>query len=234
MSLVLVGVAADSVNTSNCPPIFDDGSFEYIPIPEQYETTETATYQSEGYNEYLRYVVHDEQETTAFDQVSIHHDPNFDSLTFGDPGKSRSKLLSLQENDVLGFYCGLTPPGESRPKHRYLIGYFVVDLVVDFDSLDEDSLEKEIDRNRDNAHIKRHLTSHDRRHLSNLVIVTGRRPGGLLNEAIKLSGGRPDTPNYYFKDRWVDTWNPSTEYLGGIKPVITSDIDKDVFLESIE
>lgn len=234
MSVVLVGVATDSDNTSNCPPIFENGSFEYIPIPEQYETTETATFQSEGFDEYLTHVVHSGQETTAFDEVPIHHDPNFESLTFGDPGKSRSNLLSLQEDDVLGFYSGLTPPGQFRPKHRYLIGYFVVDSVVDFNSLDKTKLEEIAEKNRDNAHIKRFAASENRRHLSELVIVRGKRPGGLLDRAIKLSGGRPDAPNYYFHDQWIDAWNPSTEYLGGRKPVITSNITKHEFLASIE
>jgi hypothetical protein len=233
MSLVLVGVAADSENASHCPPIFDDGTFEYIPIPEQHETTETATYASEGYDEHLSYVVYDGEETSAFDDVRIHHDPNFDALTFGDPGKSRSKLLTLEAGDVLGFYSGLTPPGQSRPKHRYLIGYFVVDRVVDFDSVGENRPADVVERNRSNAHIKRYLASNDARHLSNLVIVRGKTPGGLLDRAIKLSGGRPEARNYYFREEWIDSWNPSTEYLGGIKPVITSDIDKPDFLESI-
>ncbi|NHN60475.1 MULTISPECIES: hypothetical protein [Halorussus] len=234
MSVVLVGIAADSDNTSNCPPIFEDGTFEYIPIPEQYETTETATYHSEGFSEYLSHVVHREQETTTFDEVPIHHDPNFETLTFGDPGKSRSKLLSLSEDDVLGFYCGLTPPGYSRPKHRYLIGYFTVDRVIDFNSLREAEIENEVENNRENAHIKRYLASRDPRHLSDLVIVQGKQPGGQLDEAIKLSGGRPDASNYYFREKWIDAWEPSTEYLGGIKPVITAAITKNQFLNSIQ
>lgn len=234
MSLVLVGVAADSDNTSNCPPIFEDGSFKYIPIPEQYETTESATYQSEGFDVHLSHVVHQEEEMDAFDEVPIHHDPNFESLTFGDPGKSRSKLLSLREDDVLGFYCGLTPPGQTRPKHRYLIGYFVVDRVIDFDSLDESEVGDEVKRNRDNAHIKRYLASRDPRHLSDLAVVQGKRPGGRLDEAIQLSGGRPEASNYYFREKWVEEWDPSTEYLGGIKPVITADITKSQFLSSIQ
>lgn len=234
MSLVLVGVAADSDNTSNCPPIFNDGTFEYIPIPEENETTETATYRSEGFDEYLSYVVHHDEKTDAFDEIPIHHDPNFESLTFGDPGKSRSKLLGLSENDVLGFYSGLTPPGQSRPKHRYLIGYFVVDRVVDFNSLDESEVKSEVEQNRNNAHIKRYLTSHDPRHLSDLVIVQGKQPGGQLDKAIKLSGGQPSEPNYYFREKWSEAWEPSTEYLGGIKPVITADITKTQFLNSIE
>ncbi|MFC6954904.1 hypothetical protein [Halorubellus litoreus] len=234
MSLVLVGIAADSQNASNCPPIFEDGRFEYIPIPEQYETTETATYASEGHDDHLSYVVYDGEETASFDDIRIHHDPNFDALTFGDPGKSRSKLLTLAHDDVVGFYSGLTPPRQKRPKHRYLIGYFVVDRVVDFNSLDEEQILAEVERNRQNAHIKRYLSSMDRSHLEDLVIVQGKRPGGLLDNAVKLSGGRPDASNYYFETEWLDAWKPSTEYLGGIKPVITADIGKADFIESLE
>jgi hypothetical protein len=214
--------------------VFDDQTFEYIPIPEQYETTETAMYESEGFDEHLDYVIHDDEETDSFDEVRIHHDPNFDELTFGDPGKSRKGLLSLEEDDILGFYAGLTPPGQTRPKHRYLIGYFIVDRVVDFDALDGEALEREVERNKANAHIKRYLKRRDSRHLADLVIVQGRNPGRLLDEAILLSGGRPDAGNYYFREEWLSTWNPSTEYLGGIKPVIRSDISKEAFLDSIQ
>lgn len=233
MTLVLVGIGADSRNTSNCPPVFEDGSFEYIPIPEQHETVERATFASEGFDEYLNYVVYDGKETDSLDRVAIHHDPNFEEMTFGDPGKSRSKLISLEEDDILAFYSGLTPPRQSKPKHRFLIGYFAVDRVIDFNSLERKMLEHEIETNKENAHIKRYRQNNDPRHLSDLVIVQGKEPGGLLDKAIKLSGGRPDAPNYYLSERWLDMWGPSTEYLGGFKPVIKSDITKETFLESI-
>lgn len=54
-----------------------------------------------------------------------------------------------------------------------------------------------------------------------------------MDEAIKLSGGRPDAPNYYFREKWLKAWEPSTEYLGGIKPVILSEMSKEAFLDSI-
>lgn len=234
MSLILVGIGSDSKNASNCPPIFDDGSFEYIPIPEEHETSETATFENEGFDEHLDHVIHDGEKTDDLDRVHLHHDPNFEELTFGDPGKSRSALLSLEPDDILAFYTGLTPPGQTRPKHRFLIGYFTVDRVVNFRSLKRDLLEREIELNKGNAHIKRYLKRHNQHHLENLAIVQGKKPGGLLDEAIKLSGGRPDAPNYYFREKWLKAWEPSTEYLGGIKPVIRSDISKDAFLDSIK
>jgi hypothetical protein len=233
MSLVLVGVGADSDNASTCPPIFEDGTFEYIPIPEQYESTMTATFASAGFSEHLEYVVYDGDRTDKFDEVKLHHDPNFDSLTFGDPGKSREGLLSLNPGDILGFYSGLTPPNQAKPKHRYLIGYFTVEKVIDFNSLDEAALELAMEQNSENAHIKRYMAGNDVGHLSDLVIVRGREPGTLLEKAIKLSGGRPDARNYYFQDKWIEAWNPSTDYLGGRKPVIRSDISQEEFIESI-
>lgn len=233
MSLVLVGVGADTVNASTCPPVFEDGTFEYIPIPEQYESTESATFASEGFSEYLDYIIYDGKRTDDFDEVSLHHDPNFDALTFGDPGKSRKGLLSLQEGDVLAFYSGLTPPNQDRPKHRYLIGYFSVESVIDFNSLDETAVDRAIEQNSENAHIKRYLASNTDRHLSDLVIVRGQKPGTILENGIKLSGGRPDAGNYYFQEKWIDAWDPSTDYLGGRKPVIRSNISQEEFLESI-
>lgn len=105
--------------------------------------------------------------------------------------------------------------------------------MVDFRSLEGDELEREIEFNKGNAHIKRYLERHNQHHLEDLAIVQGKEPGGLLDEAIKLSGGRPEAPNYYFREKWLKAWEPSTEYLGGIKPVIRSNISNEVFLESI-
>ena len=49
MTVVLVGVAADTTNVEPVPTVDEVGRFDYVPIPEAYaeRTTETRTYGNE-------------------------------------------------------------------------------------------------------------------------------------------------------------------------------------------
>lgn len=252
LTVLLVGVGADSTNASRCPPVYEDGRFEYIPIPEEYESIEELTYDntsqkhsdkplSEAF-EYVEIDTHGSRDpynighsggkVNEYGQIKLHHDPNFRDLTFGDPGKTRSDLEELEPDNLIAFYTGLSPPEAIRPKHRYLIGFWIVDQVINFDEIPEDRLDEHVDRNRENAHLKRYLAKRDPHHLKNLVVVQGQEPGGLLPHAKQLSGSQAGG-NYSMKDELVEAWKPSTTHLGGIKPTIWCDISPEAFISTI-
>lgn len=75
-------------------PIFKDGSFEYIPIPEGYLSEEDKTYGNtigrKGFplSTYVSKILKD---------VGMHFDPEFKTYTYGDPTSKRSSLLRLQK-----------------------------------------------------------------------------------------------------------------------------------------
>ena len=101
MNAMLLRVAIDKGAGGTWGPIFSDGSFEYIPIPEGDPGPDAITYnQAMGrhgkpLNTYLPPVLHDSP---------IHFDPEFESFTYGDPTRKRNSLVRLDPGDILAFY----------------------------------------------------------------------------------------------------------------------------------
>lgn len=229
MTVVLAGVGADSTNLGALAPIHDDGRFEYVPIPEKTrETTEPETLGSWR----LRYDDRVASDLTtridprpvrgdhgpvaveALESWPVHHDPNFEALTYGEHRSSGyvSRLRTLEPGDVVGFYAGLRRPGGKRA-HRYLIGYFTVDRV-DVITPETPRADREaiLAANPDNAHAKR--ARDGRLYLSEkpVVIVDGRRPGGLFDRhPIRLSEyyakAGNERPQYYLREEVATAWN---------------------------
>ena len=241
MTVLLIGVGADTTNTWPTPPIYPDGRFEYVPIPDSHESRELRRYG----NTTLRH--RDATLANALDRVyrngewhrdfsdfPLHHDPNFDALTFGDPVKTRSQLLELDPDDVLAFYAGLVREGESTPIHRYLVGYFTVASITDFDALTGDEREAALDAHRRNAHVKQYRASGNPERLRGLVIARGREdePGRLLDRALRISDRRPNG-HYYFTDGWGSFLSPRSTYLGGFKNPIRCDVSPTAFVERV-
>jgi len=112
-------------------PIFDDGSFEYIPIPDLI-TTEKCTYSTcrgchgEYLSRYLPPKLHDKQ---------LHYDPDYRGKTpvYGDGTSQQKKIIKLEKGDILAFYAGLAPWKKdmtNKEINLYFIGYIIVDKVV--------------------------------------------------------------------------------------------------------
>lgn len=157
MTVVLIGVGADQTNSSPYPQIYDDGSFEYVPIPEGYESTESKTYGSiartptdrrlhraRGEGDTLADILTEIKPREAqgkrlngeaISRCPIHHDPNFSELTYGEvKTANKNQLHRLGHGDIVAFYTGLTRQDSDTP-HRYIIGYFTVDEITDFATL---------------------------------------------------------------------------------------------------
>ena len=148
--IALVGIGADSTNSAPTPRGYDDGRFEYIPIPEKRGpdgTTETKTYGTatlrhrEGtMAEYLETIrprpgAEDPSAYTGdcLAKWPLHHDPNFGALTYGETTSRAAYtnlLTDLRAGDGVAFYTGLRD-ADAGYRHRYLIGYFTVRKVVD-------------------------------------------------------------------------------------------------------
>jgi hypothetical protein len=112
-------------------PIFPDGTFEYIPIPD-FITTEKYTYstckgiQGEYLSKYLPSHLHARHP---------HYDPDFrgEIPVYGDSTAHQKQVRMLREGDLLAFYAGLSPWKSWRVRgdiDLYFIGYLVVDEVV--------------------------------------------------------------------------------------------------------
>ncbi|ADD03890.1 uncharacterized protein Nmag_0299 [Natrialba magadii ATCC 43099] len=228
MTVVLAGVGADSTNLGTLGPLYDDGRFEYIPIPEK--TSETSERETLG----SWTLQHDDRvaadlttriepqpvrggvETVTGDALEnwpLHHDPNFAALTYGEHRTSGylSRLSALESGDVVGFYAGLRRPDGERA-HRYLIGYFTVDRV-DVLSPDTPAAERAnvLAAHSDNAHAKRARGGELYLADKSVVFIDGREPGGLFDRhPIRLSEYEVKPGNeraqYYLRDEIAAAW----------------------------
>ncbi|SDR44971.1 Nmad3 family putative nucleotide modification protein [Natronobacterium texcoconense] len=255
MTVVLAGVGADSTNLGTLGPLYDDGRFEYVPIPEKTrETTESETLGSWDLQHDDRTAadlttriepqpVQDAGETVTGETLEswpLHRDPNFEALTYGEHRTSGyvSRLRALEPGDVVGFYAGLRRPEGDRA-HRYLIGYFTVDRVdVVTPELPSDERRAILESHPDNAHAKR-ARDGDLYLEKPVVIVAGREPGGLFDRhPVRLSDyyvkSGNERPQYYLREEIGDGWNVTA---GGenmmFKPAYRCDLSGTEFVDRV-
>ncbi|APW99122.1 hypothetical protein CHINAEXTREME_15680 [Halobiforma lacisalsi AJ5] len=228
MTVVLAGVGADSTNLGALGPLYDDGRFEYVPIPEKTrETSETETLGSWDLRVDDRTAADltsriepqpvrggtESVSGAALESWPLHRDPNFEALTYGEHRTSGyvSRLRELEPGDVVGFYAGLRRPDGDRA-HRYLIGYFTVDSV-DVVTPETPPADREaiLASHPDNAHTKRARNGELYLTEKTVVFVDGREPGGLFErEPVRLSDYYVKPGNeraqYYLREGIADDW----------------------------
>jgi len=175
MKALLLRVGIDKGTDGVLGPIFQSGSFEYIPISEgDSKSKEDRTYRNTPgrsgklLSTYL---------PKKIENRAMHFDPEFETFTYGDPTSKRNYLLKLKEGDLLVFYAGLTPfQNKNHNEGLYIIGYFTVVKVIDFNQLTRKEIEKFRHLYPNNAHLKRSYDTED------LVIVVGHKSRSKLLE----------------------------------------------------
>jgi hypothetical protein len=253
MTVVLCGIGCDTTNAGRVAPLYGDGRFEYVPIPEKApETAETETYgtwdlrHADGVAaDLLTAITPDPSEGTmirndALAEWPLHRDPNFEALTYGEhrPNYVR-RLRRLDPGDVVGFYAGLRPPGGGRA-HRYLVGYATVSAV---DVISPGSSRAEaaavFDAHPENAHAKRARVGGRYYDDEMVVLVDGREPGGLFaRNPIRMStyevAPGNERPQYYldlrFAERFVVTEGRTNMQF---KPAYLCELSGEAFVEDV-
>ncbi len=181
MKAMLLRIGIDKGTDGTLAPIFEDGSFEYIPISERDpQSKENRTYRNtigisgKALSTYL---------PKKIENRTMHFDPELETFTYGDPTSKRKYLLKLENGDLLVFYAGLTPYRNKKHKEAlYIIGYFTIEKVIDFNRLSKSEIEKCYKLYPNNAHIKRSYDTED------LVIVVGDKSRSkLLDKAVLIS-----------------------------------------------
>ena len=186
MKAMFLRIGIDKGTDGTLAPIFEDGSFEFIPISEYDDNSkENRTYlntigrKGKPFSNYVPKPIWN---------YTMHFDPEFDTFTYGDPTSKRNFLLKLDKGDLLVFYAGLTPYKNSVYKTAlYIIGYFLVDKIIDFNKLSKKEIETAFKEYSNNAHIKRKDDVND------LVIAVGdHKHSKLLDKAILISEAKLD------------------------------------------
>lgn len=183
------GVAVNVAANTNAPgfrgPIYPDGSFEYVPIP---ETKPTARAPPTYADLELGFEVPDEVR-----DVPVHLDPEFaeyarcERYTYGDPhGVKARPLLELERGDYAFFYATLTSQGDD-PNRDWLTPDWGAYLIGQF-RLARDPLSKanyqraEPDAFANNAHVRRDPFD------AEVLLEGDPAESGLYDTAIPLSG----------------------------------------------
>jgi len=191
MKVALLRVGIDSGEGGMDGPLFADGKFEFIPIPDSSGLDERTYGNQVGRAGRLLSNYFPSSRQAAMFARSMHVDPEFQSFTYGDPTPPKAGLRRLSAGDLLVFYAGLRGYDCDAPSGLYLVGYF----EVAFAGFAPDLTAEQICLCRDNFHVRHEsvfLAQRDR-----LVLVKGGPGSRLLKTALKINvmgqdkAGRP-------------------------------------------
>jgi hypothetical protein len=161
-------------------PLFADGSFELIPIPDNkgHGTTYGASKGKKGValSEYFA-----PSRRALMATKSMHLDPEFETFTYGDPTPPKSSLRTLRPGDMLVFYAGLEGWDHHSPAALYIVGYFVVEWA----GVAAVAPEEQIRKCGENFHVKYEQVYQEQR--DRLVLVKGGTGSRLLTKAYCIS-----------------------------------------------
>lgn len=190
---VLLRVGIDSGSGGIQGPLFEDGSFEYICIPDNKRVSVHKYGTCIGRNElpHSAYFPVGQREKVA--QQHVHLDPEFETFTYGDPTAPKRSLRNLKTGDYLIFYAGLQEWHNgtgwcrtSRPA-LYIIGYFVVELAAMASVLPKGTLRTAFAHN---FHVRYPTVFNVQR--EQLVLVKGGAGSRLLEKAHRISAEGTD------------------------------------------
>lgn len=196
MRVVLIRIGVDKGAGEIHGPLFKDGTFEYIPIPDRFRGTgvDTRTYGTTKGKKGIPLIEYfPSRLRDKYRNQPIHFDPEFETFTYGDPNMLKARLRFLEKGDLLVFYAGLEGWDFNRDPALYIIGFFSVlcaDLATSFSQLvRREHFSK-------NFHVRHRVVFEDQQ--GRLVLVKGdSAKSRLLQKAVLIScpgedcNGRP-------------------------------------------
>lgn len=205
MKSVAINVGANSSHPGGRGPIYEDGTFRYIPIPEDDKTVTRPTYRDLE----LGSIRPEETKDTV-----AHFDPEFPVLgysehyTYGDRYPSKTaRIAELEEGDILFFYATLDYVGEDSPNQEwinddwgaYIIGHF----ILEHDPIPKEeyhSLPKEVkEQFETNAHVRRDEFD------AECLVLGNPDDSRLYKTPIPLSGESGVEPNQFVTEHSEDS-----------------------------
>lgn len=185
---VLLRVGIDSGSGGIQGPLFNDGSFEFICIPDKKRVSVHKYGTCIGKNGLPFSAYFPERQQATIAGQHIHLDPEFETFTYGDPTSPKSRLRELETGDYLIFYCGLQDWNESRGWNTdsrpalYIVGYFEVETAGMARGFSKEFLETVFGQN---FHVRYPSVFAEQR--EDLVLVKGGQQSRLLEKACGIS-----------------------------------------------
>jgi hypothetical protein len=190
MQVVLLRVGIDTGSGGIHSPLFHEGSFEFIPIPDHFRGTgvDGRTYgNTVGRRGHALVDYFPEARRDKMFNQSMHVDPEFATFTYGDPTVPKASLSRLSEGSLLVFYAGLKGFDFECPPALYIVGYFEVARAALASSCTQAEL---ADMFGGNFHVMHREVFDDQR--DRLVLVKGTANSRLLTKAVRISSRGTD------------------------------------------
>ena len=192
MRVVLLRVGIDTGAGGISGPLFADGGFELVPIPDA-RGIDARTYgNTRGRRGRLLAEYFPPPQRAVRAAQAMHVDPEFETFTYGDPTNPKRGLRNLEASDLLVFYAGLQRwPANGTRGALYIVGYF----EVAFAGLASSLSDAQVAQCAANFHV-RHRPLFDVQR-DRLVLVKGAPGSRLLEHAVLISepgvdrSGRP-------------------------------------------
>lgn len=190
--VVLLRVGIDAGCGGIQGPLFRDGSFEFVCIPDNHGVSAHTYGTMLGRDGRPLSGYFTESRRTIMAGRHVHHDPEFETFTYGDPTTPKRSLRSLRPGDILAFYCGLQEWHDggwncvSRPA-LYLVGFFEVALAGMAYDFDPKVLRAEFGMN---FHVRYPSVFEDQKDV--LVLVKGGPGSRLFGKAHRISSEERD------------------------------------------
>lgn len=184
--VALLRVGVDSGCGGIQGPLFDDGSFDFVCIPDGRAVSKHTYGNILGRDNepHARYF----PESWRMEKQHVHLDPEFETFTYGDPTTQKQSLQYLKPGDFLAFYCGLQAwdlengfRDGPRPA-LYLIGYFKISRVVTARGHGRKSLLSDFGNN---FHVR--YPSAFEADQERLILIKGGKGSRLFRKAYKIS-----------------------------------------------
>jgi hypothetical protein len=182
MKVAMLRIGIDTGSGGIHGPLFQDGSFEYIPIPDGRGDDERTYGNTTGVRGAKLVEYFPLRRQSAMRSKSIHFDPEFSTFTYGDPTPPKAGLRHLETGDLLIFYCGLEGRDFPSEPALYLVGYFEVQAAGRAADWGDEETRRLF---QDNFHV-RHPNVFERQK-AELVLVKGSERSRLLRHAVRIS-----------------------------------------------
>ncbi len=182
MNVVLLRVGIDTGSGGIHGPLFADGTFEFMPIPDM-TGLDARTYGNTPGRNGRRLVEYfpPSRQAKAQDQ-SMHCDPEFKTFTYGDPSRPKAGLRRLAKGDLLIFYGGLQGWDIHSDPALYLFGYFEVLVAGRAADFAPETVRQLFSQNFHVRHPQLYAQQKEK-----LVLVKGSAQSRLLTKAVPIS-----------------------------------------------
>ncbi len=170
--LLRVGVDAAAASGGTDGPLFADGSFEFIPIPDGFALDERTYGNTVG--------MHGRPLVEYFPKARQAFRPN--QSMHVDPTQPKRRLRHLQPGDLIIFYAGLRGWDFQSEPALYIVGYFEVARAGMAAQFSDEELQKLFGGN---YHVRHPSVFADQS--NRLVLVKGSEESRLLRKARRIS-----------------------------------------------